>query len=413
MKKFVKIFLLWFILGIDIVYAEDFSITSSRVILYNMNDQDILYELNSNEQTQIASLTKIMTTIVGIENIDALDEEVTVTKEAFLGIEEYTQMGLKVGDKITYLDLLYGIMLPSGADAANVLAISVSGSVDKFVELMNDKAKELNLSHTHFDNVIGMDSEDNYSSASDVATLLIYSLKNDTFKKVFTTRNYTIANLNLPLKSTLIGYSRSYGLDVSEITGAKSGYTDGAGLCLASTATIDGVDYLLVTIGASTKSRSNAVRDSLEIYDYYSSNYSYQTIVKKGETLKVIPVAWGKEKEYEIVAPQDVTLYLENSIRKNRIQYVYRGVEELNYHYHEKDKLGNISVMYDDTELVNYDVYLNDTIHYYHPVLYGIIIVAVVMMIWSISRIKKSSKKQKQDKKTRGKKRKKKNCKAK
>lgn len=399
MKKKIWFLLVFVICQIQLVYAEEFNITSKHVILYNLNDNKVIYELESEEQTQIASLTKIMTTIVALEQTQDLNEEVTVPREAFNGISAYSQAGLSIGDKVTIKDLLYGAMLPSGADAVNTLALHISGSINQYVELMNEKAQELGLTNTHFDNPVGMDSEDNYSTASDVAKLLSYALENETFKEIFTTRNYTIPNLKISMKSTLIGYSKSYGLDVSEISGAKSGFTDGAGLCLASTATIDDVNYLLVTIGAETKNRSNAIRDTLEIYHYYSSNYSYQTVMKEGDVLATIPIKWGKEKNYEIIATSDKQMYLENGIRKNKLKYKYDGIEELNYKIKEGDKLGTVTVTYRDQQLAIYDVYLEDTLEYYHPVLYAMIIIAIILMIYSIRLMRKDKKKKSKTKK--------------
>lgn len=383
MKKGFKIFLILILLQINVVYAEEFNITSKSVILYNMNENKVLYELKSNEKLQIASLTKIMTVITAIEHNDDLNKEVVITNDMLKGISEYTQVGFKVGDKPTIKDLLYGSMLPSGADAVNALAISTSGSINKFVELMNEEAKKLKLNDTLFDNPIGMDSENNYSTASDMAKLLIYSLKNKTFKEVFTAREYKIECLNKTVKTTLVSYSRSYGLDVSQITGAKSGFTDGAGLCLASTSTFDDVNYLLITLGASTKSRSNAVRDSLEIYDYYSTNYGYQVFLKKNQKIKNIPIKWGHDKEYSLVANQDVSLYLSNDIRRNRIKYIYDGVEEINYKIKKGDKLGTVKIVYENETLSTYDVYLDKDLKFYHPVLYVTIFVLFIIMIYS------------------------------
>ena len=403
MKKYFRLFLILLLLNIRVVYAEEFNITSDKVILYNMNDDKVLYELDSDKKTQIASLTKIMSVIVGIENNDNLDEEVIITKDALKGISDYTKVGFKAGNKVTVRDLLYGTMLPSGADAVNALAIHTSGSVSNFVNLMNEKALELGLKNTHFDNPIGMDSDDNYSTAKDMATILKYGLEDPTFLDVFTAREYTISSINVTVKTTLISYSKSYGLDVSDIEGAKSGFTDGAGLCLASIAFIDDVEYLLVTIGADTKNKSNAVRDSLKIYDYYSSNYSYQTITKKGDKLVTIPVKWGKIDNYEVNALEDMELYLENGIRKNKIEYKYDGISELNYSIKKGDKLGTIKVLYRDQELISYDIYLDAKIEYYHPVIYGVIIVCLIVMIVSLVIIIKSKKRK--NKKKRKKKR--------
>ena len=389
MKKKLKLIFLVFLLNINIVYAEEFNITSKSAILYNMNEEKILYQLKSDEKLQIASLTKIMTVITAIENNDDLEKKVEITKEMLKGIEEYTQVGFKVGDTPTIKDLLYGSMLPSGADAVNALAISTSGSISKFVDLMNEEASKLKLKNTHFDNPVGMDSDNNYSTTSDIAKLLIYSLKNKTFKEVFTAKEYKIEAINKTVKTTLTSYSRSYGLDISNITGAKSGFTDGAGLCLASTATIDNVDYLLITLGASTKIRSNAVKDSLEIYDYYSTNYSYQTVIEKNQKLKTLPIKWGKEKNYIITSNQDISLYLSNDIRKNRIKYIYSGLEEINYKYKKGDKIGTVKIVYENNTLYQYDVYLEKNLEFYHPVLYGIIIILTFLMLYSLKHILK------------------------
>ena len=354
-----------------------------------MNEEKILYQLKSDEKLQIASLTKIMTVITAIENNNDLEKKVEITKEMLKGIEEYTQVGFKVGDTPTIKDLLYGSMLPSGADAVNALAISTSGSISKFVDLMNEEASKLKLKNTHFDNPVGMDSDNNYSTTSDIAKLLIYSLKNKNFKEVFTAKEYKIDAINKTVKTTLTSYSRSYGLDVSNITGAKSGFTDGAGLCLASTATIDNVDYLLITLGASTKIRSNAVKDSLEIYDYYSTNYSYQTVIEKNQKIKTLPIKWGKEKNYIITSNQDISLYLSNDIRKNRIKYIYSGLEEINYKYKKGDKIGTVKIVYENNTLYQYDVYLEKNLEFYHPVLYGIIIILTFLMLYSLKHILK------------------------
>lgn len=397
MKKYFRLLLICLLLSIKTtnVSAKEFNVTSQNIILYNLNDFEVLYEERSMERTKIASLTKIMTTLVGIEENPVLDERVTITKESLNDIYDYTKVGFKVGDVVTVRDLLYGTMLPSGADAANALAIHTSGSIDKFVELMNDKAKELGLENTSFNNPIGKDADDNYSTASDIAKLLIYALKDPTFKDVFNSRKYTISSLGKTIESTLTFYSRAYGLDVTEITGAKSGYTDGAGICLASTSIIDDVNYLLVTLGANTKNKSNGIRDSLEIYDYYSSNYSYQTVIEEDTIIKSLPIKWGKTKTYDIVNEKDLKLYLENGIRKNKIKYEYKGIESINYKIRKNDKLGTVTILYRDEEIDKFDVYLDKSLEFYHPVIYTIIIISIIVMYLSIKAILKKKKRRK------------------
>jgi D-alanyl-D-alanine carboxypeptidase (penicillin-binding protein 5/6) len=379
------------------VYAQEFDITAKNVILYNLNDNDILYEKESNEKVEIASLTKIMTTIVAIENIDNLEEEVNITNDVFEGINDYAQAGLKVGDKVTYLDLLYGVMLPSGADCVNAIILNVADSPNNYIKLMNDKAKELKLTNTKFDNAIGMDSDNNYSTAKDLAILLKYALKNETFKTIYTTKKYTINSNNLILKSTLVTYSKG-GLDIDNIKGAKSGFTDEAGVCLASIATIDDVNYLLVVLGSDATNHANAIKDSLAIYNYYGNNYGYKKVINKGQVFTKIDVKWGKQKKYNIKSDKDIKLYLENSISEDALEYEYKGVEELTYKNKVGQKLGVVSVKYNDEVLTTYDVYLDDTLEYYHPVIYTVMIVCILLILLSLISMKKKKKKKRRKK---------------
>ena len=402
MKKKLLVILMFFSL-FNVVYASDNlkdKIGSSDVILYNLNDDSILYEENSSRKVQIASLTKIMTAIVTIENNKDLSQEVEITSEVFKGIEEYSKAGFKLNDKATYEELLYGVLLSSGADAVNAIVANMGGN-EKFVSLMNEKAKELNLTNTKFDNAIGMDSENNYSTAKDLAELLKYSLQNETFKKIFTTRTYNIDRLNLKLSSTLIKYASS-GIDISYIKGAKSGFTDGAGYCLASIASINNVDYLLVTLGANPKgSKSQAVKDATTIYNYFSENYDYQKVISKGETLKTIKNKFGKEKEYNIYLNEDKELYLKKNIKLEDITYQYNGLEEISSKNKKGDKLGTISLIYENEVINSYDVYLNDNLEYYHPYLYLTIIVIVVIFVLLLFKLKKKNKKKRRHKKRR------------
>lgn len=402
MKKKLLVILMFFSL-FNVVYASDNlkdKIGSSDVILYNLNDDSILYEENSSRKVQIASLTKIMTAIVTIENNKDLSQEVEITSEVFKGIEEYSKAGFKLNDKATYEELLYGVLLSSGADAVNAIVVNMGGN-EKFVSLMNEKAKELNLTNTKFDNAIGMDSENNYSTAKDLAELLKYSLQNETFKKIFTTRTYNIDRLNLKLSSTLIKYASS-GIDISYIKGAKSGFTDGAGYCLASIASINNVDYLLVTLGANPKgSKSQAVKDATTIYNYFSENYDYRKVISKGKTLKTIKNKFGKEKEYNIYLNEDKELYLKKNIKLEDITYQYNGLEEISSKNKKGDKLGTISLIYENEVINSYDVYLNDNLEYYHPYLYLTIIVIVVIFVLLLFKLKKKNKKKRRHKKRR------------
>ena len=273
-KTLIKLTIIFYIF-LPIINIKALEIYSENAVLYNMNEDKIIYEKNKNEKVKVASLTKIMTTILALENIDNIKEEIQMPKEAFIGLDGYVVSGIKPNEQITYEDLLYGTMLPSAADCANALAINISGSIDNFVEQMNKKAIELNMNNTHFSNPVGID-DDNYSTVDDIASLLKYALKNEDFKKIFATKEYKTTN-NIILESTIIEKSKPYNINVSNIIGSKTGFTDEAGNCLASISKINGVNYLLVTTNASID-KSYHIIDAVNIYDYYSNNYSYKKI---------------------------------------------------------------------------------------------------------------------------------------
>lgn len=380
MKKILLVIITLF-LFININALE---INSNNAILYNLNDKSVIYEKNSDEKVQIASLTKIITAITVIENTEDLSKEVIITSEMLQNLDGYAKAGFKVGDKLTYLDLLYALMLPSAADAAQALAISTSGSIEEFSNLMNQKVSEIGVVNSKFDNPVGMDSENNYSTASDLAKILIYSLKNNTFKTIFNSNTYKIESLDLEVKKTLA----SYKTDTSIIKGAKTGFTYDAGLCLASTATLENVDYLLITLGADINSEYHA-KDTINIYEYYSSNYGYINILSKNQLLKTIKVSHSKQKTYDIVSKEDISLYLEKTTNKKTIEYKYSGIEELNKDIKKGDKIGKVEVINNNKVIYTYGVYLEADIKYYNYLLYISIGLLLILLFVFIKKLRK------------------------
>lgn len=355
-KRVIKIILCIFML-FDIVFASEVNLSSKNYILYNMNDGTVIDEKDSHKEANIASLTKIMTAIVAIEKIDNFDEKVTITGEMVNNIEwDIHTTGFKVGEKLTYDDLLYSAILNSGADAVNALAISTYGSYDKFIKMMNQKVKELNLKNTEFDNVIGKDSKHNYSSAYDVAEILKYALKNDKFKKVFTTKKYTLTN-GMTVKRSVAQYTSK---DISYITGAKTGYYDDALYCLATTATLNDVDYLFVSLGAYPKGEH--LSDHIKEYEYFDDNYGYKNIVNKDTKIITLKTKYAKEKEIDINANVNIDKYLKNDFDKDKLIYEYTGLDEIVYNLKQGTKIGNVKIKYNGEVLDNFDLVYNSTL---------------------------------------------------
>lgn len=364
------------------VYAENFDITGEYVSLYNMNEDILLYSKNDTKKTSIASLTKMMTTLVAIEEIDNLDKIVTIKERDFEGTVGYSKAGFKVGDKVTYRDLLYGIILPSGADAVNAVVNNTLG-YDKFIKKMNETAKKIGMNDTSYANPVGKDDENNYSTSNDLAKLLKYALKNETFKTVFTTKNYKTSN-GLNLESTVNRYENI--LNTNEIKGAKSGFTKDAGRCLASITTLNNVDYLLVVINSSTTSPYNAVKDTITIYDYYNNNYGYKNIINDDTFIKEIPVDFSKEKTYKITGSEDIEKYLKNN---TEVTYKYVGSDKVTFNTKKGSKLGVVKIYDGDVLLATSNVYLENNIEYYPIITYIMIGIAVIFVLLIVKKKKK------------------------
>ena len=359
MKKFIIVLLLLIPMN---VFSLDLDITSSNAIMYNLNDNEVIYEKGSEEEVSIASLTKIMTCIVALENIDDIDKKITLTNKDFEGLVEQNAAvaGFRVGEEVTYRDLLYGLMLPSGADAAQALARNIAGSNEEYVELMNKKVKELGLSHTHFVNTTGLDIDGHFSSAYDLSKIFMYALKNDTFKEIITTSTYTTSNGRLTFKSTISKALSSYNLDMSYLLGGKTGTTGNAGLCLATIAEKDNVKYLLVTVKAPMDGGiPSNYTDQKKIYEYFMNNYSYKSIVDKDEKLLRIKTKYAKKDYVVINAPKTIKKYLDNDFSQSKVKYKYTGKNVITLDMDKGTKLGKVDIIYDGKILDTIDIYLN------------------------------------------------------
>ena len=378
MKK-ILVFLISLILFTN-VYALE--LNSKYAVLYNLNDDKIVYDLNKDEKTSIASLTKIMTTLVAIENIDMLGSKVTITKDMLKGLIEAdaSVAGLKIGDKVTYKDLLYCTMLPSGADCANALAVSISGNVTSFLDLMNEKVKSLNLTNTHFSNVIGLDDKDNYSTVNEIAIILKDALKKDVFKEVFEASNYTLSN-GLNVNSTMRLSAKSKGVDISYILGGKTGTTDDAGKCLASTSydEANDINYLLVTVG-SDYTYGN-ILDASNIYTYYFDNYKYYDVVSIGDYVKTIDTTYSKDV-VNINIVNDLKYYT-NEFDDSLVKIEYDGLNSVKAGSKKGLELGKINIYYNNELLDSQIVYLENDISFslIEFIKVNILYIAIVLLL--------------------------------
>ena len=265
-------------------------ISANSAILLDGQTGRVLYEKQADKQSLIASTTKIMTALVVCEQSNVLDR-VRIPQEA-VGIEG-SSMYLKAGEIVTVQDLLYGLMLQSGNDAAVALAIYCGGTVEGFAELMNDKAHCLGMTNTHFVNPNGLDSPGHYSTARDLAILAAYAMDNPIFYQTVSTKTVTAAGRTMHNHNKLL-----WQLDGAD--GVKTGFTKKAGRILVSSCTRDNRRLICVTINDG-----NDWQDHKTLIENGFSDYSVSQIIHKDACLGTISVISGEIGNAELLATED------------------------------------------------------------------------------------------------------------
>lgn len=289
-----------------------FDITAKAGMLVSMDTGEILYSNNIDYKVSPASITKIMTVTLMLES-EKYDPagKVAMTKEVedlILGTGSAVS-NFQIGEEITQLDLVYTVLMSSFGDCAYLAAIYYGGSVDEFVNMMNDKANELGLTGTHYSNPVGLHDEQTYTTVRDIYTLTTYALKNETFKTVCETSRYTIEATNKSAKRTLsttnflqdpnTNYYYQYA------KGVKTGYTDEAGRCLVSTASYNGYNYMCILMNCPPNAdKRYEFLESANLYRWAFNNFSFKQVANSTEPVCEIPVELSLDTDF-------VSLYFE------------------------------------------------------------------------------------------------------
>ncbi len=343
-------------------YGCDVDTTTSAVYVENLDTDTVVLDKASEQKMYPASTTKIMTYIVVAENVSDFENTMVKIDEDVLADmdPESSVMGLldHIGEEFSVLDLLYGLMLPSGNDAALVLARYVGESIDGFADMMNKKAETLGCKNTHFVNPNGLFDENHYTTARDMAVITKYAMTLDRFKEITNTKSYMPKGFSEPIETTnyMIDSSQEGGKYYYEYAkGIKTGYTAEAGKCLVSTAQRDGYTYLCVALGADyseVEQINYAMLDSAEIYDWAFNNLSYQTLYSKDEAIKSVAVDYTLgNKTTDIVAQSDIKTLLNNSYDKLLLTYNIECEDKVAAPIKKGDVLGKLTIYYDNEEV--------------------------------------------------------------
>ena len=336
MKKLVLILLL--LIPINI---KAYSSSAYSSILMDMDSLNVIYGQNKDEIRSVASISKIMTAIVAIENAD-VNSTVTIGEEITKAYG--SGIYIKQGEEITLESLLYGLMLRSGNDAALAIANYVGGDIDNFVEMMNEKAVEIGMKNTTFNNPHGLDENGgNLSTAYDMALLTSYAMQNENYRKIVSTKKYTLrTNMNYYswINKHKLLHSHNY------ITGGKTGFTDIAKRTLVTTASKDNINLVVVTLNDG-----NDFVDHINLFEEAFANYSNYNILKKGE-IEIIDENYYTDKLY---INNDFNYSLNNN-EQNNVLLNFKLEKKKNYN--NNDEVGIVEVLINNQKVHEEKIYV-------------------------------------------------------
>ena len=337
---------------------ENLKLNSRIGLIFDRNSKRILYEKNGLKQVPMASTTKIMTAIVVLENSE-LNDVVTISKKA--AGTGGSRLGLRTNDKITVHDLLYGLMLKSGNDAAVALAEHVGGGIEEFADMMNKKAKELGLINSHFITPHGLDKEKHYTTAYELACMADYALKIPKFKEIVNSKNY---NITINARSNLIGNTNELLGNLNGVYGVKTGFTNEAGRCLVTACKREDLDIITVVLGADTKKYRTS--DSIKLIEYAYKNYEVIDIEKKikeqfenWKQLNCNRIYINKAKQEKIDLDIESLVYSKIAIKKTDIDNIKMEINSLYYLEAPVEKgriIGNAKIQINGETIANLNI---------------------------------------------------------
>jgi D-alanyl-D-alanine carboxypeptidase (penicillin-binding protein 5/6) len=328
------------------------SVNAPSAILLDLSTGDLLWQKNSNEKRSIASTTKMMTAILAIENGN-LDDTVVIDKDV---LAAGTQGGIKLspGENLKLKDLLYALLLYSANDAAVAIAGHISGSVDNFAHLMNDKAISLGTSHTHFDNPHGLDDKTHFSTARDIAVIARYCLKNKVFADIVSTKTKDLERSGAR-KIKRVKNRNELLFSFDGANGVKTGHTQKAGYCLVSSAERNGISLLSVILGAKTQKA--VFQQSAQLLDYGFGMFENRCVLRKGVTYKVIRSKYGQR--VRLTSDRDLSVVMTKTSKTRVVVWSDNNIEApLAIGKH----LGKIAVLKNDRVVATADLVAMDSL---------------------------------------------------
>ena len=365
---------------VESAILNEMEVDAAAAILVDADTGTVLYEQNAHAQRYPASITKVMTALLTLEAVDrgelTLETVVTASSALHTGIgEDASTADIQEGEQMRVIDLLYATLLPSANEACNILAEAVSGSVDAFVELMDQRAAELGMEDTHFANSHGYHDPDHYTTAYDISLMCREAMEHETFRTIVSSLNYTLPATNLHeeriIRSTnaLVSTWRITGYWYEYATGVKTGYTPEAGYCLASSATKGDRSLIAVVTGCERTPGTTGSEgythfsESKKLLEWGFSNFSYQSIMSSSKPQLSIPVTLS-EVDHVVAEPNGtLSAVLPNDVSaEDFAQEVERYYDTLEAPVEKGTVLGKVTLTYNGEAYGSLDLVAVDTV---------------------------------------------------
>ena len=339
--------------------APTHTVNAKAAILYEVNTDTVLMEQDADMKLFPASTTKLMTALIALEYGNP-DDVVTVTNEAIDGLYALGSASyLLNGEEIAFMDLMRYMLIGSGNDAANALAIHVSGSIENFVELMNNTAKELGCTNTNCTNPNGLHNEAHYTTARDLLAVLKASMENETIAQLLAEDEVILPVTNKHDRTTtkyttnhLISKKSTNEYFYEGAIGGKTGTTTPAGLCLASACVKGDYTYYSVVLGAEkVEGVDGRFAETIKLFNWGAATWSQQVMLSSSQPIADVPVRLGDEKDTVVVRPSDnITAMLPNTFETDDLEMDYTLAEDVVAPVKAGDVLGELTVRYEDKE---------------------------------------------------------------
>jgi D-alanyl-D-alanine carboxypeptidase (penicillin-binding protein 5/6) len=358
------------------LYNSSVDLQADIALLASIDDGTVLIGKNTDKRTPPASLTKIVTATLVLQNCTDLDEIITADEASIMDISGTgsSNANIKIGEQMSVKDLLYCLLVRSANEAANILGTRVSGSIEAFVELMNSYVTDLGCKNTHFVNCHGLDDDQQYTTADDMLIITLEALKIPEFKEITSTYKYTVPKTNMSDERYLYttnwmmnpGHPKYY---YEYVAGVKTGTTSRAGRCIVSTASKDGYNYIGIVMGApdNDDDENEALLECKELFKWAFDNIKLSTVASTTQTVTVVDVglSW-KVDHVRLIPSEDLTILVPTGNDAGSVMITPIESEtpkQINAPVEKGQVIGKAQVLYADEQIATVDLVAAETIH--------------------------------------------------